>query len=86
MADNFVSYDRDTLFLMPPSLQDWLPEDHLARFVVDLVSQLDLRQIRDSYAGRGSAAYHPEMLIALLSRRPWEVRRNFSRGLVPAVS
>ena len=66
MADNFVSYDRDTLFLMPPSLQDWLPENHLARFVVDLVSQLDLRQIRDSYAGRGSAAYHPEMLIALL--------------------
>jgi transposase len=66
MADNFVSYDRDTLFLMPPSVQDWLPENHLARFVVDLVSQLDLRQIRDSYAGRGSAAYHPEMLIALL--------------------
>jgi hypothetical protein len=30
MADNFVSYDRDTLFLMPPSVQDWLPENHLA--------------------------------------------------------
>ncbi len=66
MADNFVSYDRDTLFLMPPSVQDWLPDKHLARFVVDLVAQLDLRAMRASYDGRGSAAYHPEMLVALL--------------------
>lgn len=66
MADNFVSYDRDTLFLLPPSLQDWLPEKHLARFVVELVSRLDLRAVRDSYTGCGSAAYHPEMLTALL--------------------
>jgi transposase len=66
MGDNFVSYDRDTLFLMPPSVQDWVPQKHLARFVVDLVSQLDLREMRDSYDGRGSAAYHPEMLVALL--------------------
>jgi transposase len=66
MADNFVSYDRDTLFLMPPSVQDWVPEGSLARFVVDMVGQLDLRAIRDSYDGRGSAAYHPEMLVALL--------------------
>jgi len=66
MADNFVSYDRDTLFLMPPSVQDWLPQKHLARFVVDLVAQLDLRPMKASYDGRGSAAYHPEMLVALL--------------------
>lgn len=66
MADNFVSYDRDTLFLMPPSVQEWLPEKHLARFVVDLVVQLDLRAMRDSYTSSGSAAYHPEMLVALL--------------------
>ena len=66
MADNFVSYDRDTLFLMPPSVQEWLPEKHLACFVVDLVGQLDLRILRASYDGRGSAAYHPEMLVALL--------------------
>jgi len=66
MADSFVSYDRDTLFLMPPSVQEWLPEQHLARFVVDLVAQLDLRILRESYDGRGSAAYHPEMLVALL--------------------
>ena len=66
MSGNFVSYDRDTLFLMPPSVQEWLPEHHLARFVVDIVAQLDLRPLRESYAGCGSAAYHPEMLTALL--------------------
>jgi len=51
---------------MPPSVQDWLPKNHLARFVVEIVEQLDLRPLRESYAGRGSAAYHPEMLVALL--------------------
>jgi transposase len=66
MSGNFRSFDRDTLFLMPPSVQDWLPKEHLARFVVEIVEQLDLRALRDSYAGRGSAAYHPEMLVALL--------------------
>jgi transposase len=50
---------------MPPSVQEWLPEQHVARLVVDLVAQLDLRTLRESYDGRGSAAYHPEMLVAL---------------------
>lgn len=66
MNNNFVSFDRDTLFLMPPSVQDWVGQDHLARFVVDIVAQLDLRAICESYNGRGSAAYHPRMLVALL--------------------
>ena len=50
---------------MPPSLQGWLPEDHLARFVADVVHQLDLSEIFARYErqdGRGLAAYHPEML------------------------
>jgi len=51
---------------MPPSLDDWVPEDHLARFVVDIVSRLDLSAIRNSYAGRGSDAYPPAMMTALL--------------------
>jgi transposase len=51
---------------MPPSLDDWVPEDHLARFVVDIVSRLDLSAIRNSYAGRGSDAYPPNMMSALL--------------------
>jgi transposase len=66
MSGNFRSFDRETMFLMPPSLQEWLPKGHLARFIVELVEQLDLRALRESYAGRGSAAYHPEMLVALL--------------------
>jgi transposase len=62
----FVEVDRETLFLLPPSLQDWLPEGHLARFVVEIVEQLNLRSLKESYAGRGSQAYNPEMLLALL--------------------
>lgn len=51
---------------MPSSVQDWLPKEHFARFVIEVVEQLDLRVLRDSYGDRGSAAYHPEMLVALL--------------------
>src|SRR5580704_15637486 len=66
MTGNFRSLDRDTLLLLPPSLQDWLPENHLARFVAEVVSKLDLSPIRATYAGRGLAAYQPELLVALL--------------------
>jgi len=62
----FVAVDRDTQFLFPPSVQEWLPEDHLARFIVDIVEQLDLSALEESYAGRGSDAHHPAMLVALL--------------------
>ena len=63
----FVPVDRDTQFLFPPSVQEWLPKDHLARFVVDVVEQLDLSELEQSYAGRGSDAHHPGMLVALLT-------------------
>ena len=66
MKGKFVQVDRETLYLLPPSIQDWLPEKHLARFVVDIVEQLDLRPLKASYSGRGSQAYNPEMLVALL--------------------
>ncbi len=66
MSSNFIFTNRDQQYLFPPSLQDWLPEDHLARFIVDIVSQLDLRPISEAYAGRGSKAYHPEILLSLL--------------------
>ncbi len=51
---------------MPPSVQEWIPDDHLARFVVDVVAKLDVQPIRARYAGRGIAAYQPEMMVALL--------------------
>ena len=66
MDPRFIRCDRDTLYLMPPSVQDWLPENHLARFVVDIVSQLDLWPLVSAYAGRGSDAYPPGTLLALL--------------------
>lgn len=66
MKFKFVEVDRETPYLLPPSVQDWLPEGHLARFVVEIVEQLDLRSLKDSYAGKGSKPYPPEMLVALL--------------------
>jgi transposase len=66
MSAKFIDYDQSTLYLLPPSLQDWLPEGHLARFVVEIVDQLDLSVLKAAYAGRGSQPYNPEMLLALL--------------------
>jgi len=66
MATKFMPVDRDTDYLFPPSVQEWLPDGHLARFVVDVVNQLDLSGLESRYAGRGSAPYHPSMLLGLL--------------------
>ena len=66
MMGHFVLADRNTDFLLPPSIQDWLPEDHLARFVVEVVDQLDLSELTRQYAGRGSRAHHPGVLLSLL--------------------
>lgn len=69
MSKRFRSCSLDQPFLLPPSLQDWLPENHLARFVADVVHHLDLSEIYHCYErndGRGLAAYHPEMLTRLL--------------------
>jgi len=66
MSSNFITTNRDQQYLFPPSIQDWLPEDHLARFVVDIVSQLNIRPLSEAYGGRGSKAYHPEILLSLL--------------------
>ena len=63
---NFRDVDRQTGFLLPPSVDEWLPERHLARFVVEVVETLDLRAMSGSYRGTGSASYHPSMLLGLL--------------------
>ena len=63
---NFRPIDRQTAYLLPPSVEDWLPEEHLARFVVDLVEQLDLSAMSKAYRGSGSASYHPCLLVGLL--------------------
>jgi transposase len=63
---NFRTIDRQTGFLLPPSVDEWLPERHLARFVVEVVDGLDLRGMSGAYRGSGSASYHPRMLLGLL--------------------
>ena len=63
---NFRPIDRETGFLLPPSVDEWLPERHLARFVVEVVERLDLRSMTGSYRGSGEASYHPELLLGLI--------------------
>ena len=63
---NFRPIDRDTGFLMPPSVDEWLPQRHLARFVVEVIAGLDLRAMTGSYRGSGEAPYHPKLLLGLL--------------------
>src|SRR5208283_1409478 len=63
---NFRQVDRQTGFLLPPSIDEWLPERHLARFVVEVIEGLDLRAMSGAYRGSGSASYHPTMLLGLL--------------------
>src|SRR5208282_4969463 len=63
---NFRPIDRDTGFLMPPSVDEWLPERHLARFVVEVIAGLDLRAMTGSYRGSGEASYHPQLLLGMV--------------------
>ena len=67
MAKTFRPYEPDQMLLMPPSLADWVPEDHLARFVRDVVDTLDLTAIEATYTEeRGYPPYHPRMMVAVL--------------------
>ena len=63
---NFLPVDRQTDYLFPPSVEDWLPENHLARFIVEVIERLDLTELTRQYAGRGSSAHHPAVLLGLL--------------------
>lgn len=63
---NFIVADRKTDYLLPPSVDDWLNEDHLARYIVEVVDQLDLSRLTRQYAGRGSKAHHPATLLSIL--------------------
>jgi transposase len=63
---NFRPVDRDTGFRMPPSVDEWLPEKHLGRFVLDVIASLALRAMLGSYRGSGEASYHPTVRLGLL--------------------
>jgi transposase len=69
MGKSFRSDDLNQALLLPPSLHDWLPENHLARFLVDVVERLDLSAFRasnDAGDGRGQSAYAPAMMVRVL--------------------
>jgi transposase len=68
MPRNFIVCDRDQVLLMPPSLQDWLAEDHLAWTILDAVEEMDLNPLLAAYRpdGHGRPAYHPKVMVALL--------------------
>lgn len=62
----FKASNRNQPFLMPPSIEEWLPQKHLARFVVEIVAQLDLSDIYKHYSGQGKDAYDPKAMLSLL--------------------
>lgn len=69
MSGRFKEYNPDQMYLLPPSLKEWLPQNHLAYFVSDVVDQLDLSVIMKAYeegSRRGQPAYHPAMMVKLL--------------------
>src|SRR3954466_13893282 len=68
MAQNFIACDREQPFLLPPDVREWLPEDHLAWFVIDVVGVIDTAAFYAAYRedGHGRAAYEPTMMITLV--------------------
>ena len=67
MANHFKSINRKQAYLLPPSIDEWLPQNHLARFIVDVTQELDLSSILKQYTGSGgTSAYHPQMMLSLL--------------------
>jgi transposase len=64
MAQSFLACDREQPFLLPPDVREWLPEDHLAWFVIDSVGVMDTSRFYAAYRedGHGRAAYEPSMM------------------------
>lgn len=63
---NFRVVDRDTPYRLPPSVDEWLPQRHWARFVAEVTERLDLSPMVNAYRGSGSASYHPALLLGFL--------------------
>jgi transposase len=82
MPQNFLECDREQAFLMPPDPRDWLPEGHLAWFVLESVEEMDLSTFYGSYRqdGWGRAAFEPAMMVALLMYAYAQGERS-SRGI-----
>lgn len=66
MKSKFLLCDRETLYLLPPSIQDWLPKKHQARFIVDILDKLDLSELEKQYSAIGRDAYPVQIMLGLL--------------------
>ena len=66
MAKPFIASNRNQGFLLPPSIDEWLPQEHLARYIAEIIEHLDLSDIYSQYSGQGKDAYDPKVLLALL--------------------
>lgn len=86
MPQKFLTGDRDPPLLLPPDLRDWLPEDHLAWFVVEAIEELDTKPFYTAYRqdGHGRAAHEPKMMLTLLAYA-YAVGERKSRGSSVAV-
>jgi transposase len=82
MAQNFIACDREQALLLPPSLREWLPANHLVWFVLDAVEQIDLTAFYAAYRadGHGRAAHEPAMMVALVLYA-YAVGERSSRGI-----
>jgi len=97
MAHTYKAPQRDQVFLLPPSIADWLPEDHLVWFVLDVVAMVDLAEFHKAHPndGVGRRAYDPEMMLALLffsyctglrSSRRIEAQTSCSRPMIQVLT
>jgi transposase len=82
MAQNFLTCDREQALLLPPDLRDWLPDDHLAWFVIEAIEELDLEPFYAAYRadGHGASAHEPKMMLTLLAYA-YCVGERSSRGI-----
>jgi transposase len=82
MGQSFLDCDREQAFLLPPSLREWLSEDHLAWFVIDAVGRMDLAGFYSAYRadGHGRAAYEPSVMVALVLYS-YATNERSSRGI-----
>jgi hypothetical protein len=62
---SYILADRETPYLLPPSVDEWLPANHLARFILEVIDQLDLSRLTQGYATRGAKAHPPAVRLAL---------------------
>lgn len=82
---NFREGDPQTAFLLPPSVDNWLPERHLAPFIAEEIDGLDLVGMIAAYRGSGLATHHPRMLLGVLiyGHAPHGSARQIARGATP---